>query len=96
MTVFLDGEEDALLTVVNACVVLSPITVEDSASVIFLLAAFARYGGRVEDFQRLLKEHLGEERYEQMFTEMTEAFKQYVNNRTQELGAGQAKLGEGN
>jgi hypothetical protein len=85
MKVFLEGEEDALLTVVNACVTLSLITVEDSASIIFLLAAFARYGGKVEDFQRLLKEFLGEERYEQMYAEMTEAFKQYVNNRTQEL-----------
>jgi flagellar motor switch protein FliM len=32
MSVFLEGEEQALLTVVNACVVLSPITVEDIAN----------------------------------------------------------------
>jgi hypothetical protein len=95
MSVFLEGEEQALLTVVNACVVLSPMTVEDAASVVFLLAAFARHGGKVSDIENLLKRHVGEERYADMFQEMTDAFKQYMNNRTVELDTGRAKLGEG-
>jgi mannitol/fructose-specific phosphotransferase system IIA component len=95
MSVFLDGEEDALLTVANACVVLTPITVEDAATAVFLLGMMARYGGNIDLLQRLIREFFGEDRYAEMYAEMTEAFKQYVNNRTQELSAGHTKLGEG-
>jgi hypothetical protein len=95
MSVFLEGEEQAFLTVFNACVILCPMTVEDAASVVFLLAAFARYGGKVSDIESLLKRHVGEDRYSDMFQEMTDAFKQYMNNRTIELDTGHAKLGEG-
>jgi mannitol/fructose-specific phosphotransferase system IIA component len=92
MTVFLDGEEDALLTVVNACVILSPITVEDAATAVFLLGMMARHGGSIELMQRLIREFFGEDRYAAMYAEMTEALKQYVNNRTQELTTGAKEL----
>jgi hypothetical protein len=95
MNVFLEGEEEALLTVVNACVILCPMTVEDAASIVFLLAAFARHGGKVSDIEGLLKRHMGEDRYADMFQEMTDAFKQYMNNRTIELDTGRVKMGEG-
>ena len=86
--VYFDGEEEALLTVVNACVILAPMTVENAASAVFLLAILATEGGNVEGLERLLKEYLGEERYTEAFESMTEAVKQYVNNRTIEIPEG--------
>jgi hypothetical protein len=86
--VYLDGEKELLLDVVNACVLLSPIMVEDAASAAFFLAIFAHEGGNVEALEQLLKNHLGEERYNKAFQAMTESITQYMNNRTMELPEG--------
>ena len=89
MSVFFEHGEDALLTIVDACVILTPMTVENAASAAFLLAIFAQEGGSIEGLQQLLKSHLGEERYAQAFQKMSDVVRQYINNRTMELPEGQ-------
>jgi hypothetical protein len=92
MNAFLEGEDKALLTVVEACVVVAPMTVENVASMAVLLGMMARHGGKVADFERLLRQHLGDERYEAMYQEMAEVVKQYINNRTVQIGDGKQWL----
>lgn len=91
MSVYFDNEVPALLTIVEACVIQSPMTVEDVAGITLILAAFARHGGDVSAIERYIKGYVGEERYHEMLEEMNEAIRQYVNNRTVEPPVGETK-----
>lgn len=84
-TVYFDNEVPALLTIVEACVIQSPLTVEDVAGMTLILAAFARHGGKVSSIENYIKGYIGDERYNEMLEEMNEAISQYVNNRTVEV-----------
>jgi hypothetical protein len=88
VNVLFGGEDKALLTIVEACVVQSPMTVEDVAGITLILAAFARHGGKVSSIENYIKSYVGEERYQEMLEEMNEAIRQYVNNRTVDLPSG--------